>query len=59
MLNTVRRSFLPAAWLGWQVESNWTDPLLFVAFFFVHVAQVAQAGWNNFRAMITGYEVQK
>jgi len=32
MLNYVRRSFLPAAWLGWQVESNWTDPLLFVAF---------------------------
>jgi ABC-2 type transport system permease protein len=32
MLNTVKRSFLPAAWLGWQVESNWTDPLLFVAF---------------------------
>lgn len=32
MLNTLRRSFLPAAWLGWQVESNWTDPLLFVAF---------------------------
>lgn len=32
MLNTLRRSFLPAAWLGWQVESNWTDPLLFFAF---------------------------
>ena len=32
MLNTIKRSFLPAAWLGWQVESNWTDPLLFVAF---------------------------
>lgn len=32
MLNSVRRSFLPAAWLGWQVESNWTDPLLFFAF---------------------------
>ncbi len=32
MLNTIRRSFIPAAWLGWQVESNWTDPLLFVAF---------------------------
>jgi thiosulfate reductase cytochrome b subunit len=30
---------------------------LLVAFFLVHVAQVAKAGWNNFRAMITGYEV--
>jgi ABC-2 type transport system permease protein len=28
----IRRSFLPAAWLGWQVESNWTDPYLFLVF---------------------------
>ena len=32
MLATIRRSFLPAAWLGWQVESNWTDPFIFFAF---------------------------
>jgi thiosulfate reductase cytochrome b subunit len=30
---------------------------LFVLFFLVHVFQVARAGWNNFRGMITGYEV--
>jgi thiosulfate reductase cytochrome b subunit len=29
----------------------------YVLFFVVHVAQVIKAGWNNFRAMITGYEV--
>jgi thiosulfate reductase cytochrome b subunit len=29
----------------------------YVAFFLVHVTQVARAGWNNFRAMVTGYEV--
>lgn len=29
----------------------------FVGFFLVHVAQVMRAGWNNFRAMITGYEI--
>ena len=29
---------------------------LFVAFFFVHVSQVMRAGWNGFRAMITGWE---
>lgn len=23
------RSFLVASWLGWQIESNWADPLLF------------------------------
>jgi ABC-2 type transport system permease protein len=32
MLNIITRSFKPAAWLGWQIESNWTDPLMFVAF---------------------------
>ncbi len=26
------RTFRTAAWLGWQIESNWTDPLLFFAF---------------------------
>lgn len=29
----------------------------YVAFFLVHITQVIRAGWNNFRAMITGYEV--
>jgi thiosulfate reductase cytochrome b subunit len=31
--------------------------LSYVAFFVIHVAQVIRAGWNNFRAMIIGYEV--
>ena len=26
-------------------------------FFLVHVTQVIRAGWNNFRAMVTGYEL--
>jgi thiosulfate reductase cytochrome b subunit len=25
-------------------------------FFVIHIAQVVRAGWNNFRAMVTGYE---
>ena len=29
----------------------------YVLFFLVHVAQVIRAGWNNFRAMVIGYEV--
>ena len=29
----------------------------YVAFFLVHISQVIRAGWNNFRAMVTGYEV--
>ncbi len=28
----------------------------YLLFFVVHVVQVAAAGWNNFRSMITGYE---
>jgi thiosulfate reductase cytochrome b subunit len=31
----------------------------YVLFFLVHVIQVIFAGWNNFRAMITGFEVVK
>ena len=29
----------------------------FCAFFLVHVFQVAKTGWNNFRGMVTGYEL--
>ena len=29
----------------------------YVLFFLIHIAQVIRAGWNNLRAMITGYEV--
>jgi len=30
----------------------------YVVFFVVHVAQVIKTGWNNFRAMVIGYEVE-
>lgn len=29
----------------------------YVLFLVVHLAQVVRAGWNNFRAMLTGYEL--
>lgn len=29
MVKTFRRTFIPAAWLGWQVESNWAHPIVF------------------------------
>lgn len=29
----------------------------YVLFFLVHITQVVRTGWNNFRAMVTGYEV--
>lgn len=32
MLQQSWRSFRIAAWLGWQIESNWTQPLLFAIY---------------------------
>jgi thiosulfate reductase cytochrome b subunit len=31
--------------------------VLYVLFFLMHVLQVIRAGWNNFRAMVAGFEV--
>jgi thiosulfate reductase cytochrome b subunit len=33
--------------------------ILFCLFVVLHVIQVARAGWNNFRAMVAGFEVEK
>ena len=33
--------------------------LMYCLFFLVHVVQVILAGWNNFQAMVTGFEVLK
>ncbi len=30
----------------------------YVLFFVIHIAQVVRAGWNNFRAMVIGVEVE-
>ncbi|ARK09273.1 cytochrome b/b6 domain-containing protein [Fibrella sp. ES10-3-2-2] len=29
----------------------------YVLFFVIHIAQVVKAGWNNFRSMVTGFDV--
>lgn len=41
-------------WARW--EHFWLA-IGYVLFFLVHIAQVIRAGWNNFRAMVTGYEL--
>ena len=41
-------------WARW--EHFWLA-VGYVLFFVIHVVQVALAGWNNFRAMVTGYEI--
>lgn len=46
--------------LGGYATARWlhfTLTILYVLFFVVHVTQVVKAGWNNFRAMVAGYEV--
>ena len=48
------------ALLGGYEMARWLHFLLtlgYVVFFLIHVAQVARAGWNNFRAMVSGYEL--
>jgi len=31
----------------------------YALFFLIHIVQVIIAGWNNFQAMVTGFEVEK
>ena len=31
----------------------------YVLFFMIHISQIIRAGWNNFQAMVTGFEVKK
>ena len=42
-----------ARWLHFWITMS------FLSFFVVHVLQVILAGWNNFRAMVSGREIQK
>ena len=52
------------AWLtsllgGYVLARQWHFLLTigYVLFFVVHITEVIRAGWNNFRAMVTGYEL--
>lgn len=42
---------------GWARWEHFWLTMGFVAFFLIHVAQVARAGWNNFRSMVAGFEI--
>jgi thiosulfate reductase cytochrome b subunit len=43
----------------WARAEHFILTILFTLFFIVHVVQVIIAGWNNFRGMITGFEIDK
>jgi thiosulfate reductase cytochrome b subunit len=54
------------AWLAWLFGGyqmarffHFWLTVGYVVFFVVHVAQVIKTGWNNFRAMVIGYEVRE
>jgi len=42
----------------WARAEHFILTILFTLFFVVHIIQVIIAGWNNFRGMVTGFEVQ-
>ncbi len=42
---------------SWARGEHFTLAVGFVMFFVIHITQVIRAGWNNFRAMVTGYEL--
>ncbi|QQL51608.1 cytochrome b/b6 domain-containing protein [Mucilaginibacter ginkgonis] len=51
-------------WLTWLCGSYHTARIIhfvltigYVIFFVIHVIQVALAGWNNFRSVISGFEI--
>jgi thiosulfate reductase cytochrome b subunit len=53
--------WLCAAFGGYQVARflHFALTIGFMLFVVVHLLQVAKAGWNNFRAMVAGFEVIK
>ncbi len=42
----------------WARAEHFILTILFCLFFLIHVLQVCKTGWNNFRGMITGFEVE-
>lgn len=60
MVRPVQFPWLAALVGGYQTARliHFIAMLAFVGFFVIHVVQVVRAGWNNFRSMITGYELE-
>ena len=52
-LTSAMGGFEMARWLHF-----WTT-MGFLGFFVIHVVQVMLAGWNNFRSIVSGFEVQR
>ena len=52
-LTSVLGGYEMARWLHFWLTMG------FCGFFLVHVGQVILAGWNNFRSMVSGYEIRR
>lgn len=54
----VQLSWLTALFFGYQGArfAHFALTVGYIAFFAIHIAQVVRAGWNNFRAMVIGFE---
>lgn len=52
-------ALLEAAFGGYDYARfvHFTSTILLLAFFFIHIIQVARSGWANFASMITGYRL--
>jgi thiosulfate reductase cytochrome b subunit len=57
----VQLGWLTAVFGGYKMSRiiHFALTMGYVIFFLVHVIQVIIAGWNNFRAMVTGFEVTR
>ncbi|MFZ3229359.1 MAG: cytochrome b/b6 domain-containing protein [Pseudobdellovibrio sp.] len=55
----VQLGFLAEALGGYQAArlEHFIIMCIFIIFFIAHLIQVIKAGWNNFRSMVTGYEI--
>ncbi len=54
-------SFLTALCGGYEAArlEHFILTIGYVLFFFIHIVQVIKTGWNNFQAMVTGFEILK
>ena len=53
LLTSLLGGYEMARWLHFWLT------MAFCGFFLVHVGQVILAGWNNFRSMVSGYEIRR
>jgi thiosulfate reductase cytochrome b subunit len=55
----VQFSWITTALGGYQLTRaiHFTLAMGYVLFFVIHMVQVVRTGWNNFRSMVTGYEI--